>query len=210
VDVKIDRGDRDIEFWCSASECMAGPTWTSGGTLFSLHKLARQGTNSGKEFHDLSRAYEFLRHLSIGSNCARGSRARLPVSEAECRVRRRHGGHCPENTGQRPGDHGAAPDAAVERLPAHCHQQQTRGAAIAGHGCETTTALESTTPTLPARDLERLATMRLPVTNREPPRPESKSAEKSLTAFGRRICRLAALCDCVQNQEGRAARARPL
>ena len=65
--MKIDRGGiRDIEFLVQCLQRVYGgaePWLRSGGTLFSLHKLHDKGHISGKEFHDLTSAYEFLRHL---------------------------------------------------------------------------------------------------------------------------------------------------
>ena len=67
IDVKVDRGGiRDIEFLVQCLQRVYGgaePWLRSGGTLFSLHKLHDKGHISGKEFHDLTSAYEFLRHL---------------------------------------------------------------------------------------------------------------------------------------------------
>ena len=41
----------------------AEPWLRSGGTLFSLQKLHDKRHISGHEFHELTSAYEFLRHL---------------------------------------------------------------------------------------------------------------------------------------------------
>ena len=89
IDVKIDRGGiRDIEFLVQCLQRVYGgaePWLRSGGTLFSLHKLHDKGHISGKEFHDLTSAYEFLRHLEHRLQLREGQQThRLPASEAEC------------------------------------------------------------------------------------------------------------------------------
>lgn len=65
VDVKLDRGGiRDIEFLVQCLQRVYGgeEKWLrSGGTLFSLQKLHDKGHISGKDFHELTLAYEFLR-----------------------------------------------------------------------------------------------------------------------------------------------------
>lgn len=65
MDVKLDRGGiRDIEFLVQCLQRVYGgsePWLRSGGTLFSLQKLHDKGHISGKEFHELTTAYEFLR-----------------------------------------------------------------------------------------------------------------------------------------------------
>ena len=94
IDVKIDRGGiRDIEFLVQCLQRVYGgaEAWLrSGGTLFSLHKLHDKGHISGKEFHDLTSAYEFLRHLEHRLQLREGQQThRLPTSEADCRVLQR-------------------------------------------------------------------------------------------------------------------------
>ena len=94
IDVKIDRGGiRDIEFLVQCLQRVYGgaePWLRSGGTLFSLHKLHDKGHISGKEFHDLTSAYEFLRHLEHRLQLREGQQThRLPASEADCRVLQR-------------------------------------------------------------------------------------------------------------------------
>lgn len=94
IDVKIDRGGiRDIEFLVQCLQRVYGgaePWLRSGGTLFSLHKLHDKGHISGKEFHDLTSAYEFLRHLEHRLQLREGQQThRLPSSEADCRVLQR-------------------------------------------------------------------------------------------------------------------------
>ncbi len=67
IDVKFDRGGiRDIEFLVQCLQRVYGGTepWLrSGGTLFSLQKLHDKQHLSGKEFHELTTTYEFLRHV---------------------------------------------------------------------------------------------------------------------------------------------------
>jgi glutamate-ammonia-ligase adenylyltransferase len=94
IDVKIDRGGiRDIEFLVQCLQRVYGgaEAWLrSGGTLFSLHKLHDKSHISGKEFHDLTSAYEFLRHLEHRLQLREGQQThRLPTSEADCRVLQR-------------------------------------------------------------------------------------------------------------------------
>ena len=67
IDVKLDRGGiRDIEFLVQCLQRVYGgeETWLrSRGTLFALQKLHDKEHISGKDFHNLTNAYEFLRHL---------------------------------------------------------------------------------------------------------------------------------------------------
>src|SRR5439155_9552936 len=91
LDVKIDRGGiRDIEFLVQCLQRVYGgrePWLRSGGTLFSLHKLHDKRHISGKEFHELSSAYEFLRHLEHRLQLRHGQQThRLPASPAELRI----------------------------------------------------------------------------------------------------------------------------
>ena len=88
IDVKMDRGGiRDIEFLVQCLQRVYGgrePWLRSGGTLFSLQKLHDKGHISGKEFHELTSAYEFLRHLEHRLQLRQGQRThRLPVGECE-------------------------------------------------------------------------------------------------------------------------------
>ncbi len=94
IDVKIDPGGiRDIEFLVQCLQRVYGgeePWLRSGGTLFSLHKLHDKGHISGKEFHDLTSAYEFLRHLEHRLQLRQGQQThRLPLSGLELRILRR-------------------------------------------------------------------------------------------------------------------------
>jgi glutamate-ammonia-ligase adenylyltransferase len=91
INVKIDRGGiRDIEFLVQCLQRVYGggePWLRSGGTLFSLQKLHDKGHVSGKEFHDLSSAYEFLRHLEHRLQLRHGQQAhRLPVTKSDLRI----------------------------------------------------------------------------------------------------------------------------
>lgn len=84
VDVKLDRGGiRDIEFLVQCLQRVYGgeEKWLrSGGTLFSLQKLHDKGHISGKDFQDLTQAYEFLRRLEHRLQLQRGQQLhRLPA-----------------------------------------------------------------------------------------------------------------------------------
>ena len=94
IDVKIDRGGiRDIEFLVQCLQRVYGgaePWLRSGGTLFSLQKLHDKGHISSKEFHDLTSAYEFLRHLEHRLQLREGQQThRLPVSGADALILQR-------------------------------------------------------------------------------------------------------------------------
>ncbi|MDP9268390.1 MAG: hypothetical protein M3P27_08720 [Acidobacteriota bacterium] len=91
VDVKLDRGGiRDIEFLVQCLQRVYGgkERWLrSGGTLFSLQKLHDKQHLSGKDFHELTVAYEFLRKLEHRLQLRRGQQVhRLPESQDELRV----------------------------------------------------------------------------------------------------------------------------
>lgn len=91
IDVKLDRGGiRDIEFLvqCLQRVYGGGETWLrSGGTLFSLQKLHDKGHISGKDFHELSQGYLFLRTVEHRLQLRRGQQVhRLPASEDNLRV----------------------------------------------------------------------------------------------------------------------------
>jgi [glutamine synthetase] adenylyltransferase / [glutamine synthetase]-adenylyl-L-tyrosine phosphorylase len=94
IDVKIDRGGiRDIEFLVQCLQRVYGggePWLRSGGTLFSLQKLHDKVHLSGKEFHDLTSAYEFLRHLEHRLQLRQGQQThRLASSEHELAILQR-------------------------------------------------------------------------------------------------------------------------
>ena len=94
IDVKLDPGGiRDIEFLVQCLQRVYGgsePWLRSGGTLFSLQKLHDKGHVSGKEFHDLTSAYEFLRHLEHRLQLRQGQQIhRLPHGEPELQILQR-------------------------------------------------------------------------------------------------------------------------
>ena len=94
INVKLDPGGiRDIEFLVQCLQRVYGgsePWLRSGGTLFSLQKLHDKGHLSGKEFHDLNNAYEFLRHVEHHLQLRQGQQThRLPHTEREFRILQR-------------------------------------------------------------------------------------------------------------------------
>jgi glutamate-ammonia-ligase adenylyltransferase len=91
INIKIDHGGiRDIEFLVQCLQRVYGgrePWLRSRGTLFALQKLHDKGHISGKEFHELTSAYEFLRHLEHRLQLRHGRQTHvLPTSEAELRI----------------------------------------------------------------------------------------------------------------------------
>src|SRR2546429_4646414 len=85
---RSDRGGiRDIEFLVQCLQRVYGgsePWLRSGGTLFSLQKLHDKGHLGGKDFHELSTAYEFLRKLEHRLQLRRGQQThRLAESQEE-------------------------------------------------------------------------------------------------------------------------------
>ena len=86
IDVKFDRGGiRDIEFLVQCLQRVYGgsePWLRSGGTLFSLQKLHDKQHLSGKEFHELTTAYEFLRHVEHRLQLWQGQQTHLLPSSA--------------------------------------------------------------------------------------------------------------------------------
>ena len=167
IDVKINRGGiRDIEFLVQCLQRVYGgaePWLRSGGTLFSLHKLHDKGHISGKEFHDLTSAYEFLRHLEHRLQLREGQQThRLPVAEADCRILQR------AMEGYAPGEYRVGDLASIvqRRMAAVAeiyqriiYQQQTRGRQQAPDAeFKLLNALEPTTPDQSSQQmLERLA-----------------------------------------------------
>jgi [glutamine synthetase] adenylyltransferase / [glutamine synthetase]-adenylyl-L-tyrosine phosphorylase len=94
INVKVDRGGiRDIEFLVQCLQRVYGgaePWLRSGGTLFSLQKLHDKRHISGRDFHELTSAYSFLRHLEHRLQLREGQQAhRLPHSEQELQVLQR-------------------------------------------------------------------------------------------------------------------------
>jgi glutamate-ammonia-ligase adenylyltransferase len=91
IDIKVDPGGiRDIEFLVQCLQRVYGgaePWLRSGGTLFSLQKLHDKGHITGKEFDELSSAYDFLRHLEHRLQVRLGQRVhRLPSQEADLKI----------------------------------------------------------------------------------------------------------------------------
>ncbi len=91
IDVKTDRGGiRDIEFLVQCLQRVYGGTelWLrSGGTMFSLQKLHDKAHITGKEFHSLTVAYEFLRNIEHRLQLRQGQQTqRLPQSEADLKI----------------------------------------------------------------------------------------------------------------------------
>jgi glutamate-ammonia-ligase adenylyltransferase len=91
VDVKLDRGGiRDIEFLVQCLQRVYGgkERWLrSGGTLFSLGKLHDKQHLSGRDFHELTLAYSFLRKVEHRLQLRRGQQVhRLPEAEDELRA----------------------------------------------------------------------------------------------------------------------------
>ena len=88
IDVKIDRGGiRDIEFLVQCLQRVYGgsESWLrSRGTMFALQKLHDKEHIGGKDFHNLTNAYEFLRNLEHRLQLRHGQQThRLPQSRAE-------------------------------------------------------------------------------------------------------------------------------
>lgn len=91
INIKVDHGGiRDIEFLVQCLQRVYGgrePWLRSRGTLFALQKLHDKGHISGKEFHELTSAYEFLRHLEHRLQLRHGQQTHvLPSTEAELRI----------------------------------------------------------------------------------------------------------------------------
>ena len=88
VDVKLDHGGiRDIEFLVQCLQRVYGgsePWLRSGGTLFSLQKLHDKAHISGRDFHELTTAYEFLRKIEHRLQIRNGQQThRLPQADAD-------------------------------------------------------------------------------------------------------------------------------
>ncbi len=91
IDVKMDNGGiRDIEFLAQCLQRIYGGTETwlqSGGTLFALQKLHDKAHISGKDFHELTIAYEFLRHIEHRLQLRHGRQTyRLPRNDRDLRI----------------------------------------------------------------------------------------------------------------------------
>ena len=91
INVKLDRGGvRDIEFLVQCLQRVYGgeETWLqSRGTLYALQKLHDKQYISGKDFHLLGKAYEFLRDIEHHLQLRQGQqRHQLPTNENELTV----------------------------------------------------------------------------------------------------------------------------
>lgn len=94
LNIKIDRGGiRDIEFLVQCLQRVYGGAelWLrSGGTLFSLQKLHDKRHISGHDFHELTSAYTFLRHLEHRLQLREGQQThRLPRLESSLQILQR-------------------------------------------------------------------------------------------------------------------------
>jgi len=100
IDVKVDSGGlRDIEFLVQCLQRVYGgeEKWLrASGTLFSLQKLHDKGHLSGKEFHELTQAYQFLRRVEHRLQLQRGQQLHeLPCAAAPLVVLHRATDHDP-------------------------------------------------------------------------------------------------------------------
>jgi glutamate-ammonia-ligase adenylyltransferase len=91
INVKLDRGGiRDIEFLVQCLQRLYGgdESWLrSRGTLFALQKLHDKEHISGKDFHSLTKAYEFLRNLEHHLQLRHGQQSHtLPGDSNEVKV----------------------------------------------------------------------------------------------------------------------------
>lgn len=94
LNIKIDRGGiRDIEFLVQCLQRVYGgaePWLRSGGTLFSLQKLHDKRHISGHDFHELTSAYSFLRHLEHRLQLREGQQThRLPRTQQALEILQR-------------------------------------------------------------------------------------------------------------------------
>ena len=88
IDVKLEHGGiRDIEFLVQCLQRVYGgaePWLRSGGTMFSLQKLHDKRHISGKDFHELSTSYEFLRRVEHRLQLREGQQTHsLPLKEED-------------------------------------------------------------------------------------------------------------------------------
>jgi [glutamine synthetase] adenylyltransferase / [glutamine synthetase]-adenylyl-L-tyrosine phosphorylase len=91
INVKLDRGGiRDIEFLVQCLQRVYGgeERWLrSRGTLSALQKLHDKEHISGKDFHNLNKAYEYLRHLEHRLQLRQGRQNhQLPTDQTELTV----------------------------------------------------------------------------------------------------------------------------
>jgi glutamate-ammonia-ligase adenylyltransferase len=140
INVKVDRGGiRDIEFLVQCLQRVYGGSerWLrSGGTLFSLQKLHDKNHISGKEFHELTTAYEFLRTVEHRLQLRRGQQVHtLPATEEELSILARAVDRQWEG---RAGDFVAAVErrmaAVAEIYTRIIHQQQAHGGEVEAGG----------------------------------------------------------------------------
>lgn len=106
IDVKIDHGGiRDIEFLVQCLQRVYGgsePWLRSGGTMFSLQKLHDKRHISGKDFHELTTGYEFLRRVEHRLQLREGQQTHsLPIDGEELAILSRAVGQAPQG---RPSD----------------------------------------------------------------------------------------------------------
>jgi glutamate-ammonia-ligase adenylyltransferase len=91
INVKLDRGGiRDIEFLVQCLQRVYGgeEAWLrSRGTLFALQKLHDKEHISGRDFHTLTKAYEYFRSVEHRLQLRNGQQVhQLPTDEAELRI----------------------------------------------------------------------------------------------------------------------------
>jgi glutamate-ammonia-ligase adenylyltransferase len=91
INVKLDRGGiRDIEFMVQCLQRVYGGEegWLrSRGTLFALQKLHDKEHLGGRDFHTLTKAYEFLRNVEHRLQLRNGQQVhQLPTDEAELKI----------------------------------------------------------------------------------------------------------------------------
>jgi glutamate-ammonia-ligase adenylyltransferase len=136
VDVKVGRGGiRDIEFLAQCLQRVyAGqePWLRSRGTLFALQKLHDKGHLSGRDYHELSSAYVFLRTVEHRLQLRHGQQThRIPERQEDCVILGRSVGAA---MGQEPPER--VSEVVVQRMAAVAeiyariiHQQEVREAA---------------------------------------------------------------------------------
>jgi glutamate-ammonia-ligase adenylyltransferase len=165
LDVKLGRGGlRDIEFLVQCLQRVYGgsePWLRSGGTIFSLQKLYDKRHISGKDFHELTNAYEFLRHLEHRLQLRQGQQThRLPVDRRELRTIHRAMENCAAGRYR-------LPDLSefVQQIMAGAaliyerviHQQQAPGGQEAASGFQLHTRTELSPDQSSRQILDRLA-----------------------------------------------------
>jgi [glutamine synthetase] adenylyltransferase / [glutamine synthetase]-adenylyl-L-tyrosine phosphorylase len=193
IDVKIDSGGiRDIEFLVQCLQRVYGgrePWLRSGGTLFSLHKLHDKRHITGKEFHELTGAYEFLRHLEHRLQLRHGQQThQLPTASAELQIVQR------SMEGLVPGEDRLSdlPDLVRRRMHAVAeiyrriiyHQQVQHGQEPQTTEFQLTATLEtSAADTTGQQMMQRLAADAPPLYEAATRRDLSPTAQKNLFRF---------------------------